>query len=91
MYKFDTSNDMWALTNKERHQNIEEAFVIGANYKDIELKDKTILIVDDIYTTGLQLKPSQRSLEHINLCKIDALTLASGSFYIKSVHLMVNA
>ena len=69
MYKFDTSNDMWALTNKERHQNIEEAFVIGANYKDIELKDKTILIVD-VYILQAQLKPSQRSLEHINLVKL---------------------
>ena len=43
LYKFDTSNDMWALTNKERHQNIEEAFVIGANYKDIELRIRQYL------------------------------------------------
>lgn len=34
---------MWALTNKERHQNIEEAFVIGANYKDIELRIRQYL------------------------------------------------
>ena len=80
LYKFDTSNDMWALTNKERHQNIEEAFVIGANYKDIELKDKTILIVDDIYTTGATIEAVAKVIRAYKPCKIDALTLASGSF-----------
>ena len=52
IYKFDTSNDMWALTNKERHQNIDDAFVIKAEFKDIVVSQKRILIVDDIYTTG---------------------------------------
>lgn len=80
LYKFDTSNDMWALTNKERHQNIEEAFVIGANYKDIELKDKTILIVDDIYTTGATIEAVAKVIRAYKPCKIDALTLASGSY-----------
>ena len=80
LYKFDTSNDMWALTNKERHQNIEEAFVIGANYKDIELKDKTILIVDDIYTTGATIEAVAKVIRAYKPSKIDALTLASGSF-----------
>ena len=80
LYKFDTSNDMWALTNKERHQNIEEAFVIGANYKDIELKDKTILIVDDIYTTGATIESVAKVLRSYNPSRLDGLTLASGSF-----------
>ena len=71
---------MWALTNKERHQNIGEAFVIGANYKDIELKDKTILIVDDIYTTGATIEAVAKVIRAYKPCKIDALTLASGSF-----------
>ncbi|MDU6912844.1 MAG: hypothetical protein E6394_02070 [Veillonella sp.] len=46
IYKFDTFCDMWALTNKERHQNIDDAFVIRADYKDIDLTNKNILIVD---------------------------------------------
>ena len=43
IYKFDTSNDMWALTNKERHQNIDDAFVVKAEYKHMELANKNIL------------------------------------------------
>ena len=71
---------MWALTNKERHQNIEEAFVIKAGYNHIELADKNILIVDDIYTTGATIEAVSKVLRSYKPHKIDALTLASGSF-----------
>ena len=80
IYKFDTSNDMWALTNKERHQNIDDAFVIRAEYKNIELINKSILIVDDIYTTGATIEAVAKVLRVYKPLKIDALTLASGSF-----------
>lgn len=80
IYKFDTSNDMWALTNKERHQNIDDVFVIGANYKDVELEDKRVLIVDDIYTTGATVEAVAKVLRSYKPGKLDVLTLASGSF-----------
>ena len=80
IYKFDTSNDMWALTNKERHQNIDDAFVIRAEYNNIELINKSILIVDDIYTTGATIEAVAKVLRAYKPLKIDALTLASGSF-----------
>ena len=80
IYKFDTSNDMWALTNKERHQNIDDAFVIGADYRGVELEDKRILIVDDIYTTGATIEAVAKILRLYKPSKLDALTLASGSF-----------
>ena len=80
IYKFDTSNDMWALTNKERHQNIDDAFVIRAEYNNIELINKSILIVDDIYTTGATIEAVAKVLRVYKPLKIDALTLASGSF-----------
>ena len=80
IYKFDTSNDMWALTNKERHENIDDAFVVKAEYKDMEIADKNILIVDDIYTTGATIEAVAKVLRTYQPFKIDALTLASGSF-----------
>ena len=80
IYKFDTSNDMWALTNKERHQNIDDAFVIRAEYNNIELIKKSILIVDDIYTTGATIEAVAKILRSYNPSRLDALTLASGSF-----------
>ena len=80
IYKFDTSNDMWALTNKERHQNIDDAFVVKAEYKHMELANKNILIVDDIYTTGATIEAVTKVLRSYKPLKIDALTLASGTF-----------
>ena len=80
IYKFDTSNDMWSLTHKERHQNIENAFVIKAEYKDIDFSTKRILIVDDIYTTGATIEAVAKVLRLYNPSRLDALTLASGSF-----------
>ena len=71
---------MWALTNKERHENIDDAFVVKAEYKDMEIADKNILIVDDIYTTGATIEAVTKVLRSYNPLKIDALTLASGSF-----------
>ena len=40
---------MWRFQQKERHQNIDDAFVIYVDYKDIDFTNKNILIVDDIY------------------------------------------
>ena len=80
IYKFDTSNDMWSLTHNERHQNIENAFVIKAEYKDIDFSTKRILIVDDIYTTGATIEAVAKVLRSYNPSRLDALTLASGSF-----------
>lgn len=68
------------FNNKERHQNIDDAFVIRAEYDNIELKNKSILIVDDIYTTGATIEAVAKVLRTYQPFKIDALTLASGSF-----------
>ena len=56
---------MWALTNKERHQNIDDAFVVKAEYKHMELANKNILIVDDIYTTGATIEAVTKVVEVI--------------------------
>ena len=80
IYKFETSSDMWSLTHKERHQNIDNAFVIKAEYKDIDFSTKRILIVDDIYTTGATIEAVAKVLRSYNPSRLDALTLASGSF-----------
>ena len=71
---------MWSLTHKERYQNIDNAFVIKAEYKNIDVSQKRILIVDDIYTTGATIEAVAKVIRAYKPSKIDALTLASGSF-----------
>ena len=80
IYKFNTFNDMWSLTHKERYQNIDNVFVIKAEYKDIDVSQKRILIVDDIYTTGATIESVAKVLRSYNPSRLDGLTLASGSF-----------
>lgn len=80
MYKFDTSHDMWSLTNKERHNNIEDAFMMHHDYKTIIVENKRILIVDDIYTTGATVEAVAKILRMYNPLRIDVVTLASGTY-----------
>ena len=46
----------------------------------MEIADKNILIVDDIYTTGATIEAVTKVFRSYKPLKIDALTLASGSF-----------
>ena len=78
IYKFDTSRDMWGLTNKERHQNIDDAFVVKVEYKDMEIADKNILIVDDIYTTGATIDSCAKVLYEKGAQKVYFLCLCAG-------------
>ncbi|MDU5088170.1 MAG: phosphoribosyltransferase family protein [Veillonella sp.] len=44
------------------------------------MTNKNILIVDDIYTTGATIEAVAKVLQKHNALRVDALTLASGSF-----------
>ena len=52
------------LSRKEREENIKGAFLI----KDETLKDKNVLIVDDVYTTGNTAREISKSFKK-NRCK----------------------
>lgn len=55
----------------QRKENIKDAFIINA--KDIQLfKDKTLLLVDDVMTSGTTLRMAARTLKTIKPKKIVA-------------------
>lgn len=62
------------LSKKERIKNIERAFAVPERKKR-ELKDKTILLVDDVFTTGATLNACSKALLKAGAKEVHALTL----------------
>ena len=63
------------LKPRERHKNVKRAFEIAP--KDIEkLKGKTIILIDDVYTTGATVKECTKVLLKAGVKDVHILTLA---------------
>ncbi len=63
------------LKDAERQNNLKKAFKIGQN----DVKLSTIIIIDDIYTTGSTVNEMVDMLNRVGIDKVYVLTLAIGS------------
>lgn len=63
------------LKGKERQNNLKNAFKIGQN----DVKLKTIIVVDDIYTTGATMDEVSMCLKNAGIQKVYCISLAVGS------------
>lgn len=63
------------LKKDERLQNVQDAFVLK---KDCLIKDKKILLVDDVFTTGATMGECARILKENSAGEVSAFTLARG-------------
>ena len=61
------------LTKTEREQNIKNVYRVQNSQK---INNKTILIIDDIYTTGNTVKECSRMLQQAGASQIAVLTIA---------------
>lgn len=66
----------WELNIKSRKQNIKGVFVVE---KPEIIKDKHILIVDDIITTGITLDECAKVLKKAGAASVHGLAVASGA------------
>lgn len=66
----------WQLSPLERRRNIKDAFAVS---DPALVKGKTILLVDDILTTGFTLSECAKTLKKAGAKEINALALASGA------------
>ncbi|MDP8262292.1 MAG: ComF family protein [Candidatus Ancaeobacter aquaticus] len=63
------------LNKKKRQQNVEDAFVVTS--PDV-IKNNTVLLVDDIYTTGATVQSAARLLRVNGARKVSVCVLARG-------------
>lgn len=63
------------LNRRERIENVKGAFAVENKEK---IKDKVILLIDDVYTTGSTVKECAKMLKKNGAKKVIVLTLARG-------------
>jgi len=63
------------LKAKERRRTVREAFDIHPKWRT-EVAGKTVLLIDDVLTTGATVEACARALERAGAQRVDVLTLA---------------
>ncbi len=63
------------LSARERLKNVKNAFRVNPKYKD-RIRGKTVILIDDVYTTGATVKECSRELLKSGAAKVHVLTLA---------------
>ena len=62
-------------TVQQRHENVSQAFIVPTRYQD-RLKDKGVILIDDVMTTGATLQECARTLKQAGCKKVFILTVA---------------
>lgn len=75
LIRLKATSPQWELTLQERKRNIKGAFIIT---RQIDLRDKTILLVDDIITSGITMEECAKTLKQAGARRVVGLALASG-------------
>lgn len=63
------------LNADERRKNVRHAFAVSEKRKGL-VEDKSILLIDDVYTTGSTVEECAKALQAAGAKKVDVLTVA---------------
>jgi ComF family protein len=63
------------LSARDRRRNVRDAFELHRRWRD-KVRDKAILLVDDVLTTGATTDACVRALLRVGVRRVDVLTLA---------------
>ena len=80
--KSDSAKHQAGLSQKERLENLKGTFSVDEANKN-KIKGKTILIVDDVFTTGATLSECANVIKKFKPIKIKTLTFAKTKFLSK--------
>lgn len=72
LIKIKNTKEQKSLSKEERYKNIKGAFKIREN----NIKNKRILLIDDVVTTGATLLECKKILENFDVEEITVLTIA---------------
>ncbi len=61
------------LSPRERQTNVKGAFAVP---DPAAIQDKSVLLVDDVYTTGATVKECARALRRAGVARVEVLTVA---------------
>ena len=75
LYRIKDTTPMKRLNPKERQNNLKKAFIMRQN----DVKLETVIVVDDIYTTGSTIDEATRALQAGGVEKVYYVTLACGA------------
>lgn len=71
--RFRATTPQTSLTYVERQKNVAEAFVVDAN---VDLQGKTVLLIDDVMTTGATMNSCAKALLDAGAKKVNGLVFA---------------
>ncbi len=74
------TNPLKTLNPAERKRNLWNAFAVTEEGKNL-LKGRTVLLIDDIYTTGSTMDEAARTLKQAGAEKVFYLTISIGQGY----------
>ncbi len=75
LYRQKQTKPQFDLKKEERAKNILGAFMISSKFKSI-LKGKSVILIDDITTTGATLRECTKILKKSGAAKVIGVTLA---------------
>ena len=76
LQRIRSTTPQWQLNRSQRKENMKEAFAI---YEPEIVRNRHIILVDDIVTTGITLDECSKVLKQAGAMSVQALVIASGA------------
>jgi ComF family protein len=84
LYRVQETQSQVTLSAVERRHNVEEAFIVAESYQQ-RLKNQTILLIDDVCTTGSTLAACTVKLREAEATAVYVATVSRAAFPISGV------
>lgn len=79
LFRAKNTPQQTSLRFKQRKKNVKNAFIVNRKYRDF-IKDKRIIIIDDVMTTGSTLESCAKTLKKFKAKEVIVLTIAKTVF-----------